>query len=112
MRVLLAEPQPIFHLGLNQLLEDLAETAEFIETDDLKEICPLAKDAGLDLTLIHIRLPGIAPPDGLAAMVRMMPEKLVIVVSTLGSRAMEMLNQGLIAARAAGQIAAFRYAEA
>ena len=37
MRVLLADPQPIFRLGLKQLLEDLVETAEFIRTKDLNE---------------------------------------------------------------------------
>lgn len=96
MRVLLAEPQPIFRLGLRRLLQGLDAAAEFLESSDLDQTRRLAKDAVLDLALVDLRLPGIAPPDGLRALLRMLPDTPVIVVSTLESRsqALEMLNLG------------------
>ena len=102
MRVLLAEPQPIFRLGMifrlgiRRLLQGLDAAAEFLESSDLDQTRRLAKDAVLDLALVDLRLPGIAPPDGLRALLRMLPDTPVIVVSTLESRsqALEMLNLG------------------
>lgn len=96
MRVLLADPQPIFRLGLKRLLRGIDGSAEFLEIGDFNETSRLANDAVLDLALVDPRLPGIAPPDGLRALLRLLPDTPVIVVSTLESRsrALEMLNLG------------------
>lgn len=102
MRVLLADDHVMFREGMRPFLNSLAESVEILDAGSLNDVMAHL-DAGVvpDLTLLDMKMPGMAGAASVAAIKGRLPDKPVVVLSGLVDREL-MINS--INAGAAGYI--------
>lgn len=88
MNVLIADDHPIVRSSLAQLLRVVDEDAEILEASSYEEAIECAdKHEDLDLMLLDLRMPGMAPFDGLKQLVTRRPSVPIVIVSAVDNRA-------------------------
>lgn len=81
-RVLIADDHPLFRAALVQTLSDCIEDVEVLQARDLPEVFErLGDDAGVDLVLLDLHMPGNQGLTGLAHIRCHYPAVAVVVVS-------------------------------
>ncbi|HVI50317.1 MAG TPA: response regulator transcription factor [Candidatus Sulfotelmatobacter sp.] len=102
MRVLLADDHVMFREGMRPFLNSLAESVEILDAGSLSDVLAHL-DAGVvpDLTLLDMKMPGMAGAASVAAVKERLPDKPVVVLSGLVDRDL-MINS--INAGASGYI--------
>ena len=87
MRALIADDHWVFRLGLSEVLSDVDRDLEIVEAGDFSEaIAVVEADKNFDFILLDLLMPGMAPFDGLEAIMSKIDNVPVIVMSMVEDR--------------------------
>lgn len=99
MKVLVADPQWVFRLGLKQLLGKLDEGAETLEAQDLAEALKVvARNPDIDLVLVDHLMPGMEDFDGLEQLRDRLKGRPIVVMSDVDGQttALRAIEKGAL----------------
>lgn len=87
MKVLIADDHPIVRSSLKHVLDRLDTHMEYLEAGNFDQALAIMSDqAGIELVLLDLMMPGREPIDGLREIVEALPDVPVVVVSAIESR--------------------------
>jgi DNA-binding NarL/FixJ family response regulator len=94
--VLIADDHEVFRIGLVQLLRRSLKVKRFLEAERFAQVIEHLEDRDVTLTILDLRMPGLAGPEEITRMRLLRPDAQVVVLSASDSRKdiLEALSAG------------------